>query len=179
MAPNSRFPRLISLFSALFFLSLPFQGRAQEQSDKSASQPKPAAVVPAKLAAKDKTTSAATKARIEQQKALGLSLLVSLANDARNFSDQRLRARTLSWIADALWEPDPEQGRALFRKAWDAAESADQESARRLEEDRQRQQGASGGFALVAPPDLRSEVLRLAARRDRALGKSFWTSSRK
>jgi hypothetical protein len=84
-----------------------------------------------------------------------------------------LRARTLSRIADALWEPDPEQGRSLFRKAWDAAEVADQESARRLEEDRQRQQAATGAVALVSPPDLRSEVLRLAAKRDRALGEEL------
>lgn len=172
MAPSAVFPRLTSLFVVLFLLTLPLAIRAQEGSDKSVSKPQ-AAVSPAKAAAKSKATSAAAKAKIDQQKALGLSLLVSLANDARNFSDQQLRARTLSRIADALWEPDPEQGRALFRKAWDAAEVADQESARRTEEDRQRQQAASGAFALALPPDLRSEVLRLAAKRDRALGEEL------
>ncbi len=171
MAPTSGFLRLLALFAVLFSLASP---SLEVQAQDSAAPPKPTAVVPAKLATKDKkTNSAAAKARIEQQKALGLSLLVSLANDARNFADQRLRARTLSRIADALWEPDPEQGRALFRKAWDAAEAADQESARQLEEDRQRQQAASGGLARVSPPDLRAEVLRLAAKRDRALGEEL------
>ena len=104
---------------------------------------------------------------------MAVSLLVSLANDARSYPDQKLRARTLSRIADALWEPDPEQGRALFRKAWDAAEVADQESARRAEEERQRQQAANGAFAMNSSPDLRAEVLRLAAKRDRALGEEL------
>src|SRR5205807_6496336 len=67
----------------------------------------------------------------------------------------------------------PDQGRTLFRRAWDAAELADQESARRMEEDRQRQQAANGSAALSLPPDLRSEVLRLAAKRDRALGEEL------
>ena len=174
MAPSaSRFSsRLPSLLVFILLLSLIPAIEAQETSEKTFSQPATAAL-PAKPTPKNKATSAAARARIEQQKALALSLLVSLANDARNFPDQKLRARTLSRIADALWEPDPEQGRALFRKAWDAAEGADQESARRLEEDRQRQQAATGGYAISAPPDLRSEVLRLVAKRDRALGEEL------
>ncbi len=164
--------RLLSVLTVLFLCSLAFAMGAQKTSPKTASPPQ-AVVNPARPAAKNKADSATSKAKAEQQKALALSLLVSLANDARNFPDQKLRARTLSRIADALWEPDPEQGRALFRKAWDAAEFADQESARRLEEERQRQQAATGAFALAAPPDLRSEVLRLAAKRDRALGEEL------
>jgi hypothetical protein len=127
----------------------------------------------AKPAPKSKVNSAAAKAKAAQQKALALSILVSLANDARTFDDQKLRSRTLSRIADALWDADPDQGRTLFRKAWDAADIADQESARRLEEERRRQEANNGSFALAAPPDLRSEVLRLVARRDRALGEEL------
>lgn len=174
MAPSA-FPfaaRLLSLLTVLLLSSLPSASGAQETSQKTTSLPQ-AVVTPAKPAAKNKANAAAAKVRADQQKALALSLLVSLANDARSFLDQKLRARTLSRIADALWEPDPEQGRALFRKAWDVAEVADQESARRLEEERRRQQAATGGFALAAPPDLRSEVLRLAAKRDRALGEEL------
>ena len=172
MAPRALSSRLPSLLAALFLLSLTPAVKGQDTSEKTVSQPQ-AAAAPAKPAAKNKATSAAARARIDQQKALALSLLVSLANDARSFPDQKLRARTLAQIADAFWEPDPEQGRALFRKAWDAAEFADQESARHLEEDRQRQQAANGAIALVSPPDLRSEVLRLAAKRDRALGEEL------
>ena len=117
--------------------------------------------------------TAAAERAARERRATALSLLVTLADDVRTFSDQRLRARTQAQIADAMWDADPDQGRTLFRRAWDAAELADQESARRLEEDRQRQQAANGSVALIAPPDLRSEVLRLAAKRDRALGEEL------
>jgi hypothetical protein len=153
-------------------LTLPLAVRAQDTSEKTIASPQ-ASASPAKVAAKTKPISAAAKAKIAQQKALALSLLVSLANEARNFSEQRLRARTLSRIADALWEADPEQGRSLFRKAWDSAVLADQESARLVEEDRKRQEAARGSSGVISPPDLRAEVLRLAAKRDRALGEEL------
>ena len=148
MAPRVLSSRLPSLLTAPLLLSLMPGVRAQDTSEKTIPQPQTTAT-PVKPAAKNKAPSAAAKAKIDQQKALALSLLVSLANDARNYPDQKLRARTLSRIADALWEPDPEQGRAAFRKAWDAAEFADQESARRTEEERQRQQGGSQGLLLL------------------------------
>ena len=143
--------------------------------DAQTPETKPAPSKPVVASTKPATAkvSAAEKAKIEQQRALALSLLISLSNDARSYPDQKLRARTLSRIADALWEADAEQGRALFRKAWDAAAVADQESARAQEEDRKRQEAATGSFAIAAPPELRSEVLRLAARRDRTLGEEF------
>ncbi len=87
------------------------------------------------------------------------SLLSSLASDARSFRDQTLRARSLARIADALWSVDPEQGRALFRRAWEAAETADENQA---------------PYNLgQGPLNLRREVLNLAARRDRLLAEAF------
>jgi len=175
MIPRVFFSRLPSLLAIPFLLSLAPAISAQDTAGKTVSQPQVAAVPTATPAAKNKETSATAKARIEQKKALGVSLLVSLANDARNYQDQKLRARTLSRIADALWEADPEQGRALFRKAWDAADAADQDTARKLNEERRRQQGdnTDGPVALAGGPDLRAEVLRLAAKRDRALGEEL------
>lgn len=164
-------PLRATLASLLLLVSWSFVSQAQVASDKPNPQPKPA--VSDKSAARSKANAAAAKAKLDQQHALALSLLVSLANDARSYPDQKLRARTLSRIADALWEPDPEQGRALFRRAWDAAVAADAESARLMEDDRRRQQAASRAFAIARPPDLRSEVLRLAARNDRALGEEL------
>lgn len=168
--------RLPSFCAALFVLALTLTPtiRAQDKSEKTAA-PSPTGSASVKVADKSKAPSAAAKAKVEQQKALALSLLITLANDARSYSDTKLRSRTLSRIADALWEADPEQGRALFRKAWDAAESADQDTARRTEEERQRQQAGNpqAPFALVNGPDLRAEVLRLAAKRDRALGEEL------
>jgi len=55
------------------------------------------------------------------------SLLISLATEARSFRDQSLRARTLTRIADLLWSVDNEQARALFHRAWEAAEIADRD----------------------------------------------------
>ena len=175
MTPRVLFSRLPSLLALPFLLTLAPTTLAQDAASKTVAQPQVAAVPMASPAARNKETSAAAKARMEQKKALGVSLLVSLANDARNYQDQKLRARTLSRIADALWEPDPEQGRALFRKAWDAADAADQDTARKLNEERQRQQANNpdGPIALGGGPDLRSEVLRLAAKRDRALGEEL------
>lgn len=177
MAPRDLSSRWQSLFAISCLLSLTPGVSAQVAGEKPVAQAQGAAAPakPGKGPAKSKESPEAAKARLEQQKALGLSLLVSLSNDARNFSDQKLRARTLSRIADALWEPDSEQGRALFRKAWDAAEMADQETARKQAEERQRQQtdNPNGPVSLVGGPDLRSEILRLAARRDRALGEEL------
>ena len=102
------------------------------------------------------------------------SLLVSLAADARNFADSTLRARTQARIADALWNVDSDRARTFFRNAWDAAEVADQEGQQRLQEEiRQAKAKTGGGYAVASPPDVKREVLRLAARHDRALGEEF------
>lgn len=175
MTPRDSFSRLPALLAIPFLLSLASAIPAQDTARKSNTDPQVAAAPAAAPAVKIKETSVAARARIEQKKALGVSLLVSLANDARNYQDQKLRARTLSRIADALWEPDPEQGRALFRKAWEAADAADQDTARKQNEERQREQGnnPNGPIALGSGPDLRAEVLRLAAKRDRALAEEL------
>jgi hypothetical protein len=113
----------------------------------------------------------------KQRRAQARSLLLSLAGDARSFRDQTLRARTLAQIADSLWDTDIERGRELFRKAWEAAEKADEEIARKRQEDIQRQQsGTNGGYAIPAYPSVRGELLRLAGRRDRELGEEFLQS---
>jgi hypothetical protein len=81
------------------------------------------------------------------------TLLFTLSGEARGFRDQKLRARSLARIAAALWDVADEQGRILFREAWDAARAADRES---------------GGDT-----QLREEVLKLAARRDIQLAEEF------
>jgi hypothetical protein len=130
-------------------------------------------------------TDAAPKAEVKaeadrvakQRRAQARSLLISLASDARSFRDQTVRARTLARIADALWDTDVERGRELFRKAWEAAGSADQETARKRQEDIQRQRARTGGgYAIPSYPNVRGDVLRLVARRDRELGEEFLQS---
>jgi hypothetical protein len=133
---------------------------------------KPAAAV--KPAAKSTEASAEAELELKERRAKARSLLVALSSDARTFRDETLRARSLARIADALWTVDAEQGRLLFRKAWDAAESADVESDKKLQEEIQQQKSRTGGgYAINLPPNVRREVLRLAARHDRALGEEF------
>jgi hypothetical protein len=110
-----------------------------------------------------------------QRRVTAVSLLTSLADKARNFRDMTLRARAQARAADALWDLDPKQSRALFRRAWADADAADREIERKREEDRKAQLASSGVAMQSAAPELRAEVLRLAGRRDRALAEEFLT----
>jgi hypothetical protein len=106
-------------------------------------------------------------------------LLISLATDARSFRDQSLRARSLARIADALWDVDAEQARTLFRKAWEAAEIAVRDNNERLNirngvvSINLDEVSPATLSSIVSNPDLRKEVLRLAAARDRMLSEEF------
>ena len=107
-----------------------------------------------------------------QRRTIAISLLSSLADEARSYQNQTLRARVQARAADALWESDVEKARALFRRAWEAADTADKEAFRRYQE--QRESAARGANEYIpSPPELRSEVLRLSAKRDRALSEEF------
>jgi len=115
----------------------------------------------------------------KERQAQARSLLVSLASDARSFRDQTLRARSLARIADALWEIDAEQGRTLFRKAWEAAEIAHREANERLNirdgvvAIKPEDMNSATLSSMVSNPDIRKEVLRLVALHDRALSEEF------
>lgn len=108
-----------------------------------------------------------------QKRATAAALLTSLADRSRTFRDGVLRARAQARAADALWELDPELSRALFRRAWADADASDKETGRKREEDRRAQLAASGVSMQGNAPALRAEVLRLASKRDRALGEEF------
>ncbi len=144
---------------------------AKNSPPKTSAEPKPGE---SRLA--DPKSAAPTEEELKQRRlrVQARSLLIALSTDARTFSDQTLRARSLARIADALWNVDAEQGRSMFRKAWEAAEVADQESFRKMQEEIEQQKSKTGGgFAIALPADIRREVLRLAARHDRALGEEF------
>ena len=108
-----------------------------------------------------------------QRRATAAALLTSLADKARTFRDGVLRARAQARAADALWELDPELSRSLFRRAWADADASDKETGRKREEDRRAQLAASGVSMQGNAPAVRAEVLRLAGKRDRALGEEF------
>jgi len=136
------------------------------------SEPKPSVQEKTKSSKSTATNEVDPQARLRRSQAR--SLLVALSTDARTFSDARLRARSLARIADTLWQVDAEQGRLMFRKAWDAAEVADQESDLKVQEEiRQQKAKTGGGYVSSSPPQVRREVLRLAARHDRVLSEEF------
>jgi hypothetical protein len=129
---------------------------------------------PAKEIANNRKSASDLEAErlLKERRAQAQSLLISLAADAGSYNDQRLRARTQARIADALWDADPERARNLFRKAWDAAEIVDQDDQRPVVID-MKQPAKGGSIPNTGPTNARGEVLRLAARRDRALGEEM------
>ena len=157
----------VSLMALALCASLsPARAAAQ---DAPAARPKGAAKTSAKKAAEPVDPLA------EMKRTTAVSLVSALADDARTFRDPALRARVQARAADALWDTEREKAVALFRRAWDEAEAADAESDRRVAEERTRQQRERGSFSIQLGPSLRAEVLRLAAKRDRALGEEFLT----
>lgn len=122
----------------------------------------------------DPAKNAELERAAEEQRKQARSLLISLATDARTFRDPTLRSRSLARVADTLWLVDPEQARLFFRKAWEASEVAYKESRQKQEEAiRQRKAKIGGPVAIDLAPDVRGEVLRLAARHDSVLGEEF------
>lgn len=106
-----------------------------------------------------------------QRRSIALSLLQSLAIEARSYRDEPLRARVQARIADALWEQDKEYSRGLFRRAWEAAEAVEKINPNDVVSPGLRR----SADAPTARPrtNLRREILQLAARRDHTLGEEF------
>jgi len=109
---------------------------------------------------------------LRERRANAQSLLINLAADARNFTDQVARARTQARVADILWDTDRDRSRGLFRAAWDGAEIADTEIIRRSNE-AIKQESNDDRILSPAARDLWREVLRLASKHDRGLGEEF------
>jgi hypothetical protein len=155
--------RLIFLF---LFLSVSATVTAQVKNSKPAPDKNA-------TAAEEAARKLEAERLLRERRANAESLLINLAVDARNFKDQTLRARTQARIASALWEIDQERSRTMFRSAWESAMIADREAWARMEENMRQQQAKGGGAVAASPPEVRREVLRLAARRDRELGEEM------
>jgi hypothetical protein len=160
--------RALALFGASFcFVALTLSIHAQSNATKPAAK-----TDKARPSAKSSPASSADPLA-EVRRSMAVSLVLTLADEARGFRDGVLAARVQARAADALWEADNERARELFRRAWDAADAADRESLRRQEEDRRAQVASTGAALQTSVPNLRAEVLRLSARRDRTLGEEF------
>ncbi|HZN01513.1 MAG TPA: hypothetical protein VFB70_19065 [Pyrinomonadaceae bacterium] len=120
-----------------------------------------------------KTNNEEADADAAQQRTIAVSLVTSLADEARSFKDQTRRARVQARAADILWDTDPDRARDLFRRAWEAAEIVDTEAAKKRAEEMKRLETGGEPVVVRGGPSLRNEVLRLVAKRDRKLGEEF------
>ncbi|HEX6185259.1 MAG TPA: hypothetical protein VFZ44_15345 [Pyrinomonadaceae bacterium] len=137
---------------------------AGAQTAPAAQKKKPAAKKPA---------AAAADPMAEVRRASAVSLVSALAEEARAFGETALRSRVQARAADALWDTDRERARALFQRAWEAAEAHDKDTQNLSDAERRRRaiaQGAAGSRGLL---NMRREVAILASKRDRELGEEF------
>lgn len=157
--PPKREPlrRTISSVACLLLLSFPTLSQNGTQNRAVAERPNDTAVDAA------------------QRRAFAASTLISLATEARSYKDLALRPRVLARAADALWEADNAMARALFVRAWDAAEAADVVEVPIGGRNSPGEVPPAQIAALrkLQGADFRVEVLGLASRRDRALGEQF------
>jgi hypothetical protein len=125
------------------------------------------------VATKKSSGGSVADAVVAEKRQVAISLLTSMAIEARSYRDESLRARVQARVADALWTEEQENARSLFRRAWEAAEAVETQAP--------APSGPSvpGRMSNNRPPrirtNLRAEILRLAARRDHALGEEFLT----
>ena len=145
------------LAAVLCLCSLAHSAAAQQPAAPPQQQPKKTET--------RKKAAAEADPMAEVRRASAVTLLASLAEEARTYRDSALAARVQARAADALWDSEPERARTLFHRAWDAAESADREAKSLTEAERRERGGQS--------PSVRREVVGLAAKRDRALGAEF------
>ncbi len=157
----NRKTRQICVVSALCLIALPI--RAQNLPGKTITK------------VSDKQISALSdeKALADQRRAFAISLVISLTNEARSYFDLALRCRILARAADVVWSSDSVTGQALFRRAWDAAEKGDAEDVTIKTKDNPPDMVIA--LRRMSGRDLRSEVLSMVARRDRALSEEFLT----
>jgi hypothetical protein len=154
-----RFTILASLAGSLLLAELDVAGQ------KTAPPPSPQKTTIKSIAPVDP--------ELAQRRSIALSELRSLAIEARSYRDEALRARMQARVADALWDQDTDGARALFRRAWEVAETVDAQSAVSGVSAPGRRSNSPSAPSARARTNLRAEVLRMAARRDYRLGEEF------
>ena len=104
--------------------------------------------------------------------AFAVSLVISLATDARSYSDLALRPRVLARAADVIWDADNVSARALFKRAWEEAEKGDAEEVTIKTKD--NPPAMVTALRRMSGRDLRFEVLNVIAKRDGALADEYF-----
>ena len=107
--------------------------------------------------------------QLAQKRSIALSMLSSLAIEARSYRDEPLRARVQARVADALWNHDQEAARSLFMRAWDTADALDlhEPVSRSISARSNVRPTLSVGLVRTR---LRNEILSLVSARDYKLG---------
>ncbi len=108
----------------------------------------------------------------KQLPAFAVSLVISLATEARSYSDVALRPRVLARAADVLWDADNVNARALFKRAWEEAEKGDADDVTIKTKD--NPPAMVTAMRRMSGRDLRFEVLSVMAKRDRALSEEYF-----
>ncbi|HEU5459446.1 MAG TPA: hypothetical protein VFU83_03090 [Pyrinomonadaceae bacterium] len=146
-----------------FLLALPVPALGQRTPQKKPSKP-----VSEKPAPKLSETALADS----ELPAFAVSLVISLATEARSYSDLALRPRVLARAADVLWDTDNITARALFKRAWEAAEQGDADEVTIKTKD--KPPAMVTALRRMSGRDLRFEVLSVMAKRDRALSEEYF-----
>ena len=108
----------------------------------------------------------------DQLPAFATSLVISIATEARSFSDLALRPRVMARAADVLWDVDNVTARSLFKRAWDEAEKGDKEEVTINTKD--KPPAMVTAMRRMSGRDLRFEVLNMMAKRDLALSEEYF-----
>ena len=161
--------RLFLILATMLAIFLP---AVAQTKDANAPAAKPAAANSPEKSSSKTARAIEAERLLKEKRANAQSLLISLAADARSFNDMVTRGRTLARIASVLWTADRERARAMFYLAWDAAEVADKESFERSKSET-RVEKSGPGLPYTVSPEVRNEVIRLAARREGALAEDF------
>ena len=158
---RTRFAAFVLLSFFFYWTPLPSSTPAQTADKK----------IQAKTNQKEEPKLIDSDSTESEQRVFAISLITTLADEVRSYQDVGLRPRVLARAADLLWEADRDTALVLFRRAWEAAEKADAEEVSLKTKDKPPPMVI--GLRRIAGNDLRSEVLSLIARRDRALGEEF------
>lgn len=138
--------------------------------NKRSPQPSPSAKTT------DKKTKQPSPEELEQQAKIdfALSLIDSLAEDARKYKNRVASVRVQAKAADLIWERDSERARTIFLRAWTLAETVEEEEQKLVEEKKKKfLSGESQNGFIPSPPNLRGEILQFVGRRDRKLSEEL------
>lgn len=105
-----------------------------------------------------------------------ISLINSLADEARKYEDGIVSVRVQAKAADLLWKVDAERARTIFLRAWFLAENIEEEEQKLVEEKKKKYlAGESQNGFIPLPPNLRGEILKLVARHDKSFSEELLT----